>query len=230
MKLNSGNFKKNLNIAKRKILLRKELFSIPSFELSKTSGSTDHKSYLAVIETEYRKYIEEISSAEMAASLELSQFIFEFVENKKPLKIVDMGSGFSSFVIRFYQKLHPELSIECFSVEDDSSWQDKTIKYLEEKNVSAENILSPDDFFKRITSTYFDLIILDLNFVEVRKKYISPCLNILRKGGFLIIDDVHKVEFLREIKKTAKKAELPLLNLEKITKDRFGRFAVMIQK
>ena len=55
-------------------------------------------------------------------------------------------------------------------------------------------------------------------------------MNLLSKNGLLIVDDVHKVEFLREVKKAAKINEFKLSNIKLSTIDKLGRFAIALIK
>ena len=50
----------------------------------------------------YRKYLSNISSKDMAISLELSVFLIIVCRILKPKRILDLGSGFSSFIFRYY--------------------------------------------------------------------------------------------------------------------------------
>jgi predicted O-methyltransferase YrrM len=80
------------------------------------------------------------------------------------------------------------------------------------------------------TDGYFDLVLLDLNFVEVRKDYIDYTARILAADGAVIVDDVHKVEFLREVKRIARMAGCRLYDIRKATYDGFGRFSIVMKR
>jgi len=97
---------KLLNKLKRIILLKKEMYAIPFSDKIKPSNFVDEAKYKTLfnsIKSEHKVYIEHISSPEMAMSLELAYFIMNYCIEYKPKRLLDLGSGFSSFVFRLYQ-------------------------------------------------------------------------------------------------------------------------------
>ncbi len=77
------------------------------------------------IEPYYNQYISTISSQEWAISFELSTFLMILCDVLKPKRILDCGSGFSSFVFRYYMSnVTPEP--EVWSVDTSPEWLEKT--------------------------------------------------------------------------------------------------------
>ncbi len=118
-------------------------------------------------------------------------------------------------------------NIEVFSVDDNSEWLKKTESYLEEHTLSTHNLFPLSTFINLQLKNSFDLILLDLNFVEVRKDYLHFSIDLLGENGMLIFDDAHKIEFLREIKKAVKDYPGHLCSIKKNTIDSFGRFSLL---
>ncbi len=206
------------------MLLFKELYPVSDFPKHSKSSNSD-ESDLELIRREHQSYVRTISSPEMAMSLELAIFIFEWCVANEPKTVLDLGSGFSSFIFRLYQK-KAKNTVIVWSVDDHDEWLEKTRSYLEEKQVNTDKLLTLNTFLTTETAVKFDCILLDLNFVEIRKDYIQTSMDRLKKNGLLIIDDVHKVEFLRSVKSAALKNSGTLQKLTRYTKDRFGRFAI----
>ena len=224
---------KLLNKLKRIILLKKEMYAIPFSDKIKPSNFVDEAKYKTLfnsIKSEHKVYIEHISSPEMAMSLELAYFIMNYCIEYKPKRLLDLGSGFSSFVFRMYQNNFKEMDIIVYSIDDNNNWLIKTKDYLNKQNLKIDNLHNLEDFKILNLKEYFDLILLDLNFVEIRKEYLNFSMNLLSKNGLLIVDDVHKVEFLREVKKAAKINEFKLSNIKLSTIDKLGRFAIALIK
>jgi hypothetical protein len=50
----------------------------------------------------YSEYVNHISSPEMAASMELAGFMYTLCKANQYKKVLDLGSGLSSFIFRLY--------------------------------------------------------------------------------------------------------------------------------
>ena len=75
----------------------KRILSLENNLKKKTPNDLEIKKY-------YDKYVSEISTPGMAISLESSLTILSLLEYFKPKSILDLGSGFSSFLFRLYKK------------------------------------------------------------------------------------------------------------------------------
>jgi len=170
----------------------------------------------------YQQYVKEVSSPEMAVSLELSDFILGLCEQNKYKKLLDLGSGFSSFVFRDYAARNPDVKV--FSVDDNDDWLNKTREYLTGYSLSLNDMITLNKFVESKESQ-FDLVLLDLNFVEIRKNYIQFSVDCCKPGGLIIFDDVHKLEYAEEIIKQTASLPVKLFGPKKQTLDRFGRYS-----
>jgi predicted O-methyltransferase YrrM len=213
-----------VNRFKRQLLTYKELRTIKLFD-AHLGYEEDTESKLNELKDEHLTYTSKISSPEMALSFELTRFIYRLSKAYRPKKVLDLGSGFSSFVLRKYAK--DNLEVEVFSVDDDEEWLQKTKNYLTTHDLSTRNLFSLDEFIAEPRRGKFDLILLDLNFVEKRKNYLVFALQLLNEKGVLIFDDAHKVEYLREVKIATKNEAGTLFSVRKQTLDEFGRFSLV---
>ena len=59
---------------------------------------------------QYGKYTSTISTKVMAISFEMAVYLWKEIHKRKSIKILDLGSGFSSYIFRYY---FPQLSIYC---------------------------------------------------------------------------------------------------------------------
>jgi predicted O-methyltransferase YrrM len=174
----------------------------------------------------YEEYIKEVSRADMAASLEMAALLLTLCEIKGYKRLLDTGTGFSSFVFRLYAKQH---TAEVFSVDDDQAWLQKSIDFLKRHDVSTKNVIMIDDFLSG-SETGFDLALHDMNFVEIRINYVEQILQKMSRGGFMIFDDVHKTEYLFPLLEKLKKLNQIPYDLRPVTLDRFGRYALGVIK
>ncbi len=175
------------------------------------------------LEIDHAGYVKTISSSNMAASLELSALFYSICELKRSNKILDLGSGFSSFVSRFYSQENKDVS--CYSVDDDKTWLMRTVDYLNEKQVDSSNCFVLDQFISSDESE-FDTILLDLNYVEVRRNFIGLTIERCKKGGLILFDDVHKADYRYDVLKQAGSL-ITLYDIRSLTLDQFGRYAFL---
>lgn len=175
----------------------------------------------------YEYYIKNISRADMAASLELSAFIFSICKINQYKKVLDMGSGLSSFVLRLYAKETPDVKV--FSVDDDAAWLEKTKDFLCHYQVNADNVLMLDQFLKNEESG-FDCVLHDLNFTELRINYAEKLMALVKQDGLVIFDDVHKPDYLFALLMKMKNFKCKIYNLKPVTCDRYGRFSLVVVK
>ena len=172
----------------------------------------------------YQEYTTTISSPNMAASLQLASFVYSLCETVRPAKVLDLGSGFSSFVLRYYAKI--DSNCQVWSVDDDEKWLEKSRQYVVKEGLSTQNMVILENFVKSGEKD-FDLILLDLNFVEVRKDYINLCVERCRSKGLIIFDDVHKSEFEYEVLLQTANTPVKLFDAKPVTLDSYQRYATV---
>ncbi len=175
----------------------------------------------------YEQYVKEVSRADMAASLELIAFMHATCKANKYTKLLDLGSGLSSFVFRLYAKENPDVIV--FSVDDDAAWLEKTKDFLIQNQLSTENVFTLDQFLKS-NETGFDCILHDLNFVEVRINYIEHIMRIAKPNGLVILDDIHKPDYLFSALIRLQKIKVKKYDLKPLTFDSYGRFSLAVIK
>jgi 2-polyprenyl-3-methyl-5-hydroxy-6-metoxy-1,4-benzoquinol methylase len=175
----------------------------------------------------YEEYVSKVSRSDMAASLELAAFLFSVCKINQYTKLMDVGSGFSSFVFRFYAKQTP--GVRVYSIDDDAEWLEKTKHYLNEHSLNTDDMLTVEDFMQ-LNEGGFDCILHDMNFVEVRIQYVDFVFRSAKKNGLIIMDDVHKMDYRFALLKKLKSLEASCFTLRDMTKDNFGRFAYAVLK
>ena len=175
----------------------------------------------------YSEYVQHVSSPEMAASLELATFMYTLCKTKHYTKLLDVGSGLSSFIFRLYAKETP--GVRVYSVDDDAAWLEKTKGYLKQHDLNIDNMLTLQQFINSKESG-FDCILHDMNFVEVRIQYVDLVLQAAKQNGLIIMDDVHKPDYRFALLKKLKGTIHEKFTLKNVTLDSFGRFAFAVLK
>lgn len=197
---------------------------VEGFEMLDAKYLEENKEILNHI---YNHYVNEVSRPDMAASLELAGFILAICKLKKYKKVLDMGSGLSSYVFRLYASENP--GVKVFSVDDDVAWLEKTKLFLEQHQLETDNVYSLDEFIG-LKEEGFDCILHDLNFVEVRIQYTTQLLEALKPGGLVIFDDVHKPDYRHALLANLQGTSSKIYSLKPYTLDSYGRFAIAALK
>ncbi len=173
----------------------------------------------------YEQYITHVSRADMAMSLELAAFVFALCVKKGYKNLLDLGSGFSSFVYRLYAS--EQVGVQVLSVDDDAQWLEKTKSYLRKHGLPDAGMLTLDQFLQQ-PITKFDCVLHDLNFVEVRINYVQHVLDATANSGVLILDDVHKPDYLYLVLDMLKQKSISVYDLKPVTLDSYNRYALAV--
>lgn len=173
----------------------------------------------------YEQYITHVSRADMAMSLELAAFVFALCVKKGYKNLLDLGSGFSSFVYRLYAS--EQVGVQVLSVDDDAQWLEKTKSYLRQHGLLGAGMLTLDQFLQQPV-TKFDCVLHDLNFVEVRINYVQHVLDATANSGVLILDDVHKPDYLYLVLDMLKQKSISIYDLKPVTLDSYNRYALAV--
>jgi predicted O-methyltransferase YrrM len=178
----------------------------------------------AALEPAYRDYVDTVSEASWALSLETATYLGVLCDVLRPTRLLDTGSGFSSFVFRRYARAADGLPVEVVSIDDDPAWLTRTASFLRRQGLPTEQLATWPSGLVRPDS--FDLVCHDLASGALRDSSMGPILqSVARPGGAVVIDDaqVHGLHARSE----ARVAGLTLFSLRARTLDRFGRFALL---
>lgn len=181
---------------------------------------------IKTINKAYAQYINErsgISTPDMAASLELCQYIFNLCEQYQYKKVIDLGSGITSFALRYYQSLHDNVIV--YSVDDNHDWLQRTKDFVISHGLNSENFICGID---NILESDFDLVVYDYGRMPTRTKNLESAINLCKSDGIIYCDDCQKTKYYEHVKQTASKT----FNITAIdeTIDQFNRFGVILTK
>jgi predicted O-methyltransferase YrrM len=174
----------------------------------------------------YREYVTSVSTRGMAISLELAVFLSVLCNERRPARILDLGSGFSSFALRTYMsKVSP--TPEVWSVDDDAKWLERTREYLLKHDLPTEQLIIWSSFQER-SPRVFDLILYDLGNMDFRTRTLEQVLEYSGEGSALILDDVHQPEYGSYARKFLKARRYSSYSLKKYTLDDLGRYSMLV--
>lgn len=176
----------------------------------------------------YEEYILKVSDEIMAISLELSVFCILMCDMIRPKKILDLGSGFSSYVFRSLPSvLSKYYKPTVWSVDDSIEWVNKTSTFLAQHGIPSDNLMTWDAFVQQNLGD-FDFILYDLGGFEFRKEKVRQIIKLCDENGMIIFDDMHSAEYGRYLNKILKENNCTCFDLRYYTKDKFGRYSQLI--
>jgi len=175
------------------------------------------------LEKEYNEYVKNVSSVEMAASLETCSFICTLMHSISPQSVLNLGSGFSSYAIRKTATQTMTNNVVC--VDDNIDWLEKTREYVRGKQLPTDGLMSWSDFVMSNNWEKFDLVFHDIGNMDTRAVILPLIPRILNhRNGIAILDDTHKEQYQKIIDKTFNNSPWEVLNLKEFTLDSLGRY------
>jgi hypothetical protein len=160
-----------------------------------------------ILERLYADYIfnEKISDAGAAITWNTVLLLVELLFNvPKGGLAVDLGSGFSSVVLRAWKKYIDE-DLKVISVDTSERWLERTWDFLEAHELDVDDLIIWEEATPRHVSfppegRYPDLVIFDIDYTRNRSPYTKEILKgLTSESTVLVVDDMHKAAFRENV-------------------------------
>lgn len=168
-------------------------------------------------------YKKNVSGGNYPISLDLANYLYDLCWKVKPNRILDRGSGFSSFVFRKYATMSARNAVagpnyvKIYSVDHDERWLEKSKEFVKYCGLTPRNFFLWEDFLNYNLDAYkYDMILDDYHF-PLRVKNLHVVLDMLAVGGYLILDDVHHKNYRNAIIRTCRKYNVTVRYLKNNT-------------
>jgi hypothetical protein len=168
----------------------------------------------------YQEYIAAGANPVYAIGLPIAAYLDNLIVELKPKRVLDIGSGFSSYVIR----THPE--IDAYSVDEDEQWATFTRDFLRSQQLDAGHVFTSMEFHG-LDAGKFDLVLLDAGFEIRRLQLLRASLIRVCDGGTLILDDGQWSQMWRACDVYSKIQQYAFSESRECI-DEFGRFPLRI--
>lgn len=219
---------KYIYACKNKMIFKRDKMRIKLYDPIFNNYRSESKVWTKKVKPAYFEYVNNISSPEMAVSLQTAVLLYYLSKMKCPKRILDLGSGFSSYILRLYAHEHSE-NVEVYSIDDNNKWLEKTQKYLSINKLPSDNLKSLESFNFRSHVNSFDLVFHDLGNMNLRKKHLIDAVSVCKTtNGIVILDDIHKEDYKNFIRSVIPRYRCNYYNLNWITRDDFGRRAALL--
>lgn len=180
------------------------------------------------LEPTWRAYVATVSTPVMAASLELSALVLAIARTRRPRRILDLGSGFTSCVLRTHAVEAGDATV--VTIDDDASWLERSRAFLESNRLPTDEMWTWDEFSASAPQP-FQLVVHDLGNMSVRAATLPRVLELTAPDGLLVLDDIHPpndpkvAPYRATAPETCRRAGRRLLPVRLLTLDEHGRFA-----
>lgn len=184
------------------------------------------RSLTALLRDTHRDYIRNFSAPLITLSLNRAAFLLFLSRTLAPARVLDLGSGFSSYVFRLYQKDNP--GVQILSVDDSAEWLEQTRRFLKKYDLPVESLMLHDEMSKTASGLHCDLCFLDMGDLPMRRALL-PALGAYARenGAVVIVDDFHVPTYRRFIRRFCAAQGLQLFSLRRVTRRRLSHAALI---
>jgi hypothetical protein len=184
------------------------------------------------IRSVYEEYVNSVSSPIAAISIELALVSWQILNKMQPKIILDLGSGFSSYLFRLYQSKNANSKVSClvYSCDDSEQWLQRTYDFLKNKNLSTSGLFLWNEFLEKNSNVRPDFILHDIGHPRMRIQTLRVVIDMCHCGTILLLDDIQKENIRQAVLTHVKTKELRCYDLSKLTFDKFGRYAWLARK
>jgi predicted O-methyltransferase YrrM len=164
----------------------------------------------------YREYTTTVSTEVMAVSWETAHFLWSLCQVLRPQRILDLGSGFSTFIFAMYGEAL------VLSIDDSPSWLERTRTYVGSSSVEFGSLDALHAMREPFDLVFHDIGITAVSSTPLRVSLMQKAADRVTSKGVLVLDDMHK----KPVRSAAQALTGgDLFNLRPITGDRWGRFS-----
>lgn len=131
--------------------------------------------------------------APMSLSMPAARHLLQWMTDNEPQKILDLGSGFSTWLFHAWRQEQDNAPLVITS-DKDCFWLAKTFFELADMGLSTNHLYSHRYFVAQIASSFFDqidMIFCDLARGDSRIEAMNLMDELLAPGGTIFFDDWH---------------------------------------
>jgi predicted O-methyltransferase YrrM len=173
------------------------------------------KNALAEVVDVWKDYTTFVSPMGHAASLETVAYLAHVNFKRKPKRILDLGSGISSAVLRMRGG-------DVSTIDTDTDWLNRTIAFLERHSLPMGGMRA-----NREPDGLFDLIFLDIANGATREQWAEVAVDHLAPGGLIVFDDMQSESHAAVFAELCERNGITLYSLKHITNDAIGRWSAL---
>jgi predicted O-methyltransferase YrrM len=170
----------------------------------------------------YADYIARVSPDPIAIARPLATFLGVLCTELSPPRVLDLGSGFSSYAFRACSGAKAAI----WSIDQQRAWLDRTRGFLRRHGADTPHLATWDDFIATSPAP-FDLVLQDFATLDVRLGMLDRVIDLCRPGGLVVIDDMHVPGYRRATLRALDRRGLTYFSLRLFTRKRL-RYAYLV--
>jgi predicted O-methyltransferase YrrM len=173
----------------------------------------------------YDTYVANVSTPGMAVSLETAAYLYHLCRATSATSVLDLGSGFSSYVLRRYASEAPH-PVTVTSVDDDPEWLERTADFLREWGCDSKKLVKWPEYQALPTGPH-RVVFHDLARGELRETAMRLATDQVSPDGVIVFDDAQHLGHRHRMYAEGSRAGLQLYSLRQRTLDSIDRWAVL---
>lgn len=171
----------------------------------------------------YRRFVSRVAPPASAMSLEVAGFLVELCERVRPRRILEIGTGFGSVALRRTESVRDGASM-IWSADDDPARLARTRAFLAQESLATEHLLSWREL-RESSQCGFDLALHEL--VLDGDAVLEDLLDRVTPGGLVLLDGAQRSTVERRARRLLAEAGAEQFSLRALTRDCFGRHALL---
>lgn len=181
--------------------------------------------FIAALLPAYRRFVGSVSPPATTMSLEVAAFLAELCERQRPRRVLELGSGFATAVLR-RAGASPVSTVrpEIFTVDDDPVRLDRARSFLTRESLSSERLFAWSEF-RQSREDGFDLVVHELD--ATPSVALEDVMDRVVAGGLLLLDGAHRPDAERVARRALSDAGAEQWSLRAQTRDCYGRHALL---
>jgi len=173
------------------------------------------KNALDAIAVMYREYTTNVSPVGHAASAQTVAYLDHLNVKRKPQRILDLGSGLSSAVLRIRGG-------DVTTIDTDAFWLERTREFLIRAGLSTDGL-----YVNREPDGLYDLIFHDIAGGETRERWAEVAARHLAPGGIVVWDDMQSESHVAAYADACRRHGITMYSLRHLTLDSLGRWSAI---
>jgi len=176
----------------------------------------------------YESYVQDVSAKQHAMSLELAAFLLELCRRVDADSVIDLGSGFSSYVLRRYASERPGTTVR--SVDSSPEWLERSRRFVSDHGLAADDFIQWSEFDPQDEIDSYDVVLHDLGDMTLRSATLPQALVLARRGAYVVLDDVHKPGYRAYARQLVSASSAWSIDIRAVTRDSIGRYSLLIRR
>ena len=177
------------------------------------------------LEPAYKRYVEEVSDPAWAASIQLAAFLWHVSRVTEPTSILELGSGFTSYVFRRYAEEHGAVTV--LSADNSEEWLAKTAEFLRDFGSRDDGLILLDKLHEVAVEGGYGLVFNDV-LGTLRVDMMAAAMRFRSPEGIVVVDDAHREPDRWSVMKCARRDGLEVYDLRPWTIDLYGRWGLLV--